>query len=758
MLRYLSIQNSFRSLILTVSATLTCVLLLALVGAVTTASAGAKSAQMLSNTAGIEHVQTKGAGDSTEQSLVGLPVAPATPGCGLGWYSVTTPNQGNGSNDIQGLKVIADNDIWAVGSYQNASNIWQATSLHWDGTQWAVVTPPQLGTSDNMFYDISAVASDDVWAVGQYFDVSSSHFRGLIQHWDGTVWSIVTSPNIAGGDNVLKGVDVVSSDDIWAVGFGCVANCPLNPSNAAQTLIVHWDGSGWSVVANPNYPGENNYLYSVSAVAADDIWAVGFFNACGGCVANTLVEHWDGTGWSLIASPNAGTSTNYLYRLSASSSSDVWAVGYYYVPGQQVWNVLVLHWNGTGWSIVSVPHVGAGDNYGRGVKAFGPDDVWVVGTWFGPSGLTLHWDGTIWNVVPGPNAATGSNLLVTADGLSGSSVWAGGRNDRGWDWQAITQHYYDPCVTPTPSNTPTITPTSTNTNTPTVTSTSTNTDTPTVTPTSTPTDTPTQTPTPTQTATSTHTDTATATLTPTDTPTSTSTPTETSTSTETSTPTETPTATSTACTIEFNDVPPGSSFYQYVRCLACRGVLGGYPDGTFRPGNEITRGQIAKIVSNAADFQDDVSGRQTYADVLSTDTFWLWIERLSVHQVMGGYDCGGPGEPCDSDNRPYFRAGSNATRGQLSKIVSNAAGFAEIHTEQTFTDVQPTHTFYQFIERLVSRQIIAGYPCGGPGEPCDAENRPYFRAANSVTRGQAAKIVGNTFFPNCETHARRSQP
>lgn len=723
MSRYLSVPNSFRLLVLTVSATLSCVLLLALLGTVTTVSAGPQSAQVRSATVGIEQGQTEGAGNSTEQSLVGLPAAPATPGCGLGWYPVGTPNQGNGSNDLQGLKVIAENDIWAVGSYQNASNTWQTTSLHWDGAQWTVVPPPQLGTGDNIFSDISAVASDDVWAVGQYYDTGSSHFRTLIQHWNGTAWSIVTSPNIAAGDNFLKGVDALSSADIWAVGFGCIANCPLNPTNAGQTLILHWDGSTWSVIANPNYPGENNYLYSVAAVAADDVWAVGFYNACGGCLANTLVEHWNGTGWSLVASPNAGTSTNYLYSVSAASSSDVWAVGYYYVQGQQIWNVLVLHWNGTGWSTVDVPHVGAGDNYGRGVKALGPNDVWVVGTWFGPSGLTLHWDGTIWNVVPGPNAASGSNFLFTVEGLSGSSVWAGGYNDRGTDWQAITQHYYDPCITPTPSNTPTITPTNTNTDTPTATSTST------------PTYTPTQTPTPTQTATPTDTDTATATLTPTD----------------------TPTATSTACPIEFNDVPPGSSFYQYVRCLACRGILGGYPDDTFRPGNEITRGQIAKIVSNAADFQDDVSGRQTYADVLSDNTFWLWIERLSVHQVMEGYDCGGPGEPCDSDNRPYFRAGSNATRGQLSKIVSNAAGFVEMHTEQTFADVLPTHTFYQYIERLASRQIIGGYPCGGPGEPCDAENRPYFRAANSVTRGQAAKIVGNTFFPNCETHARRSQ-
>lgn len=114
---------------------------------------------------------------------------------------------------------------------------------------------------------------------------------------------------------------------------------------------------------------------------------------------------------------------------------------------------------------------------------------------------------------------------------------------------------------------------------------------------------------------------------------------------------------------------------------------------------------------------------------------------------MGGYPCGGAGEPC-VNNRPYFRPNTNATRAQTSKIVSNAAGFAETQTIQTFQDVPPSNQFYQFIQRLASRNIMSGYPCGGAGEPC-VNNRPYFRPTNNVTRGQASKIVSNTFFPGC---------
>jgi hypothetical protein len=88
----------------------------------------------------------------------------------------------------------------------------------------------------------------------------------------------------------------------------------------------------------------------------------------------------------------------------------------------------------------------------------------------------------------------------------------------------------------------------------------------------------------------------------------------------------------------------------------------------------------------------------------------------------------------------------------MSKIVANAAAFADEHTEQTFEDVPTSSPFYIWIHRLSSRGIISGYTCGGTGEPCvPPANRPYFRPNNPVTRGQASKIVANTFFPGCST-------
>lgn len=212
----------------------------------------------------------------------------------------------------------------------------------------------------------------------------------------------------------------------------------------------------------------------------------------------------------------------------------------------------------------------------------------------------------------------------------------------------------------------------------------------------------------------------------------------------------TPTATAIPCAVQFPDVPQGSTFYAYVRCLACRSILGGFSDGTFKPGSDVTRGQLAKIVANAAGFNEPVAG-ETFEDVAAGSTYYPFIERMAARHIIGGYECGGPGETCGEGNRPYFRPNAGASRGQIAKIVSDAADYEEAPGAQRFEDVPPGSPFYAEVQRLASRGYIGGYPCGGPGESCGEGNLPYFRPGDSASRGQTAKIVANTFFPGCET-------
>ena len=229
-------------------------------------------------------------------------------------------------------------------------------------------------------------------------------------------WKVVSSPNPQ-FTNVLAGVAVLGADDAWSVG----ATGP-SESGPLSTLVEQWDGTSWSVVASPS-PGGSDSLASVSATGADDVWAVGETGASGLGPFSTLVEHWDGAGWSVVVSPSPGDSSS-LSGVAALSGSDAWAVGSMTSGGVQ--QALVEHWDGTSWNVVASPALA-----GSGLASVSPlweNDVWAVGdTAAGGvfTTLTEHWDGTSWTVVPSPSPGTLSVLLGVSAVRTGN-VWAVG--------------------------------------------------------------------------------------------------------------------------------------------------------------------------------------------------------------------------------------------------------------------------------------------------------------------------------------------
>src|SRR5205823_1270424 len=127
-------------------------------------------------------------------------------------------------------------------------------------------------------------SANNVWAVGYAWGGSGASTATLTEHWNGTQWSVVPSPNVTTIDNYLHGVAVISANDVWAVGTS-----DDEGTNGFQTLVEHWNGTAWSVVSSPN-PDLGNRLYGVAAVSANYVWAVGDY-ASGG-IARTLVEHY----------------------------------------------------------------------------------------------------------------------------------------------------------------------------------------------------------------------------------------------------------------------------------------------------------------------------------------------------------------------------------------------------------------------------------------------------------------------------------
>ena len=196
----------------------------------------------------------------------------------------------------------------------------------------------------------------------------------------------------------------------------------------------------------------------------------------------------------------------------------------------------------------------------------------------------------------------------------------------------------------------------------------------------------------------------------------------------------------------FADMPNNHWAVNTVNYMATQGYVVGYPqaDGSalFRPGNSATRAQLSKMVVLAAGYALRNPSSPTFADVPSSSNLYTFVETAAANGVVGGYPCGGPGEPCDGQSRPYYRPNTNVTRAQTAKMIAVSRGWPPSSpSSPTFADVPSNSNLFGYVEAVALRGAIGGSPCGGPNEPCDGQNRPYFRPGLNVTRAQLSKML-----------------
>lgn len=326
--------------------------------------------------------------------------------CGT-WNPVSMPAAPD--KGLASVSASSATDIWAV---------WRSVH-HWDGSSWSLVPTPGLGNPDPLGYAdttlaaVAAVAPGDAWIVG--YSSSLGTPQTLVERWNGSVWSVVPSPVIAGGSG-FDAVDALNANDAWAVGFRAGGLPEFQATSV--TLTAHWDGTRWTAVPSPNISNRSHRLEDVAAIASDDVWAVGYYRNWTE-LYKTLILHWNGSSWSITPSPNF-PGENFLYGVSGTSANDVWAVGDAWdgVTSKQIF----LHWDGSAWSQVDGPGgptacVGCSGD----VLAMGPNDVWAVGSTIG------HWDGTQWSLVPNPeiSGTTGITLRALAK-VGACDAWAVG--------------------------------------------------------------------------------------------------------------------------------------------------------------------------------------------------------------------------------------------------------------------------------------------------------------------------------------------
>lgn len=311
---------------------------------------------------------------------------------------------------------------------------------------WSVVQTP---TGTNMFFGVDATSTTNAWAVGRAENAPSQPLtRPLVARWNGSTWSLASTPTLGGE---LRGVDGSAATNAFAVGS---VEVPLGGGTVTSgPLTERWNGTSWSVASSPTPAGSTGaWLSGVKTFSTTNAWAVGQYFASSQPFLRTLIQQWNGTGWSIVPSPNPDSAKNLLSDVDGSAVNDVWAVGNMGDDGYGGTVAgLVVRWNGSTWSNVDVSGAFADNTLSTvrftDVVAVSGNDVWIVGSGFHRTLFTsvpfsLRWNGQVWQRsimtgAPGTGfdgVAAISSSQVYAFGGNGIARWTG----TSWAAESVT--------------------------------------------------------------------------------------------------------------------------------------------------------------------------------------------------------------------------------------------------------------------------------------------------------------------------------
>jgi hypothetical protein len=329
-----------------------------------------------------------------------------------GTWHLTVSERPRHESQYLGVAAVSPSLAWAVGG-RNFRTKPSAVIERWDGAEWKMVAVPEIRPA--VLWAVAAADDGHAFAVGNV----ERHGIGkpLIEQFDGTAWSVASLPGIGRQEASLGGVAALSATDAWATGFR------ERRSGEEVPLVEHWNGAVWTVVSTPKFPrSPQTLLEGVTAVSPTDVWAAGFtFVPSFGY--EPLAEHWNGTAWSIVATPSLGSSSVFT-GVSADASNDAWAVGYT-ANGSEP---LAERWDGSSWSIQEVHHPDKLP-YLSAVTA-SPAGVFALGPQFNRSQIAERWDGTSFRPMKTAPISPHRGVDLAALDSDGSMVWAGGAYER----------------------------------------------------------------------------------------------------------------------------------------------------------------------------------------------------------------------------------------------------------------------------------------------------------------------------------------
>jgi hypothetical protein len=311
---------------------------------------------------------------------------------GQSWQPVPIASRGS-YPVLSSVSALGPDDAWAAGLYGN--RIQKALIEHWDGSQWSQLHADNPGNALNELNGVSADSASDAWAAGASRN-DGSPTKTLVEHDDGSAWKRVTTPNPgdAQTESIFYSIDAMTPSDVWAVGS-------FTPSGESEMpLAEHWNGSAWSIVSVPAPEGSAvTTLSGVDGSAPDDVWAVGSAEVVGSS-ESTVIEHWDGSQWTIVPSPDGPKDSDSAFTgVSVISANDAWASGSTVQGGKT--SPLLAHWDGSAWTVVHIQTVKGKGRMPVALSFARTTDGWLVGGYLGKRGLVPlfeHWDGTAWQV------------------------------------------------------------------------------------------------------------------------------------------------------------------------------------------------------------------------------------------------------------------------------------------------------------------------------------------------------------------------
>lgn len=307
-----------------------------------------------------------------------------------GWSIQPAPRPAHAlDTDLLGVSCTSSRDCMAVGdSFSRSSDEPIPLVEHWNGTRWSIErTPlPSTPTWSGWLADVSCTSSSSCTAVGSFY-TNAMGMGPLAERWNGSTWSIQRTPHAFGAWE-FNGVSCASSTACIAVG------------NGPESFAERWDGTRW-LLENIHFgdpQGRANALADVSCPSRDTCAAVGW-DDIGRCANEYASDYevpvlglWTSGRWSLERRPNIDCSNsadngggNGLGAVSCTSTAICIAVG-----------TGVYRWDGRRWTAQPAP---TGTDQLFGVSCTSKSACTAVGS----RGYT--WNGHEWSSVPIPRPA-----------------------------------------------------------------------------------------------------------------------------------------------------------------------------------------------------------------------------------------------------------------------------------------------------------------------------------------------------------------